>query len=274
MKDILFEFWQTHSDFIVTLGRRALFTLIIVIAGIILIRTAGKVIHRLTSKIPRFDESFASTLRIIMSYSIFIVCVLMILDIFGVNTTSLVALLGAAGITAGLALKDTLSNIAAGIMLLFLRSYHKDDFIEFGAITGTVKKIDLLTTTLETPEGVCVLAPNASIWGVPLKNYTCNQRRRMELCVRVSYGDSLDTAFRVMHEIAAAETRFLPDPAPQVMVQSLGESAVTVMLRAWAHPDQYWPVYWEQQRNVKEKIEAAGLTIPFPQITVSKEQNI
>ena len=268
MQNLILELWQTHGDFIVSLGQKALFVLVIILAARIFIRAMGKVIRHATAKFPRFDESFASMIRIVMTYSVFIVCIIMILDSFGVNTTSLIALLGAAGITAGFALKDTLANITAGIMLLLLRSYHKGDFIEFGSFSGTVQAIDLFTTTLETSDGVYISAPNASIWGVPLKNYTCNQKRRMELSVRISYNDSLETAFQVLREIAAAETRFLCEPAPQMMVQSLGKSAVTITLRAWAHIDLYWIIYSEQMRNIKEKIQAAGLTIPFPQSDV------
>jgi small conductance mechanosensitive channel len=264
MRDQIRELWNTHGNFIVSLGQKALFALVVAVAGGILTRIAGKLIHRATAKIPRFDETFASMLRIIITYAIFIVCLIMILDSFGVNTTSLIAILGAAGVAVGLALKDTLSNIAAGIILLLLRSYHKGDFIEFGAFSGTVKEMDLFTTALETPDGIFISAPNSSIWGVPLKNYTRNNRRRMDLVVGISYSDSIDTAFRVMREIAAGETRFLPHPAPQIMVQSLGDSSVNILLRAWANTDVYWTIYWEQMRAIKEKIEAAGLNIPFP----------
>jgi small conductance mechanosensitive channel len=189
----------------------------------------------------------------------------MILDLFGINTTSLIAVLGAAGVAVGLALKDTLSNIASGIILLLLGSYRKGDFIEFGSQMGTVKDISLFTTTLETPDGIFISAPNSSIWGVPLKNYTRNGKRRMDLVVSISYSDSIDTAFAVMRQIAVEEKRFLATPAPQVMVQTLADSTVNILLRAWANSDVYWSIYWDQMKNVKEKIEAAGLHIPFPQ---------
>ncbi|MDR3200946.1 MAG: mechanosensitive ion channel [Spirochaetales bacterium] len=265
MKDIFLELWNTHSDLITSLGRKALFAAALVFAAKLLIHIAGKLLRRATAKIPRFDETFASMLRIVITYSILIICIIMILDSFGVNTTSLIALLGAAGVAVGLAMKDTLGNIAAGIILLLLRSYRKGDYIEFASFSGTVKEMDLFTTTLETPDGVFISAPNGTIWGVPLKNYTRNRKRRMDLVVGISYSDSIDTAFEVMRQIAVEETRFLPHPAPQVMVQSLGDSSVNIMLRAWAHTDDYWTVYWEKIRLVKERIEAAGLNIPFPQ---------
>jgi small conductance mechanosensitive channel len=217
------------------------------------------------SGIPGFDETFASILHIALSYGVIIIGVIIVLDAFGVNTASLIALLGAAGVAIGLALKDTLSNIASGIILLLLRSYRKGDYIEFASCSGTVKEMDLFATILETPDGIYISAPNSSIWGVPLKNYTRNGKRRMDLSVSIAYSDSIDAAFKVMQDVIASETRFMRDPAPQVMVQSLGDSGVTIMLRAWAHTSVYWTIYWEQMRNIKEKIEAAGLTIPFPQ---------
>jgi small conductance mechanosensitive channel len=265
MTEILREFWNTHNAYILTLGRKLLYALIVAAAGKILIRFSGRLIKRAASTMPRFDETLASMLRIVITYTIFAIGLIMILDIFGFNTTSLIALLGAAGIAVGLALKDTLSNIAAGIILLLQRSYKKGDFIEFGSTAGTVREMDLFTTILETREGIYISAPNSSIWGTPLKNYTRNDKRRMDLTVGISYTDSIDTAFGVMQQIIAEEQRFLANPAPQIMVQSLGDNSVNIMLRAWTHTDTYWPVFWEQTRNIKEKIEAAGLSIPFPQ---------
>jgi small conductance mechanosensitive channel len=189
----------------------------------------------------------------------------MILNAFGINTGSLLALLGAAGVTIGLALKDTLGNIAAGIILLVLGSYRREEYIEFGVYSGTVKDINLFTTILETPDGLFISAPNSSIWGTPLKNYSRNGKRRMDLSVGIAYSDSVDTAFRVMREIAETETRFMKDPTPQVVVQSLGDNSVIITLRAWASTSVYWNIYWDQMKNVKLKIEEAGLHIPFPQ---------
>jgi small conductance mechanosensitive channel len=202
---------------------------------------------------------------LIVRYGIFIICLIMIFNVFGINTASLLAILGAAGLAVGLALKDTLSNIAAGIILLFLGTYRRGDYVEFGSCSGTVKEISLFTTILETPDGIYISAPNSNIWGTPLKNYTRNGKRRMDISVPIAYSDSIDTAFRVVKEMAAAEGRLLADPAPQILVQSYGDSSVNVLLRAWAPLDQYWPVYWDLMRVLKEKLEEAGLSIPFPQ---------
>jgi small conductance mechanosensitive channel len=221
------------------------------------------------SRIPvnslKIDDTISHVLRMVIRYGIFIICLIMILNVFGVNTTSLLAILGAAGIAVGLALKDTLSNIAAGIILLVLGTYKRGDYIEFGSYSGTVKDIRLFTTILETPDGIYVSAPNSNIWETPLKNYTRNGKRRMDISVPIAYSDSIDTAFRVVKDMTEAEGRFLADPAPQILVQSYGDNSVNILLRAWASIDQYWPVYWDLMRGLKERLETAGLSIPFPQ---------
>jgi small conductance mechanosensitive channel len=265
MREIFLQFWNSYSNYIFSLGRKVLFALVIAAVGKLLMRLSGRLIQRAVAVMPQFDETFASILKIVVAYAIFTVALIIILDAFGVNTASLIALLGAAGVAVGLALKDTLSNIAAGIILLLRRSYTKGDFIEFGSTAGTVKTMDLFATIMETPDGIYISAPNSGILAAPLKNYTRNRRRRMDLVVGISYTDSIDTAFGVMREIIASENRFLSHPAPEIMVQSLGDSSVNIMLRAWAHTDTYWDLFWEQTRNIKEKIEAAGLSIPFPQ---------
>jgi small conductance mechanosensitive channel len=265
MDEKLLSLWANHSAGIIELGRDIIVSVIIVIAGVILTRAAVKLINKAVGGGLHIDGMVTSLLRMAVRYGILIICVIMILNVFGINTTSLIAILGAAGVAVGLALKDTLGNIAAGIILLFLGSFRRGDYIEFGAYSGTVKEISLFTTTLETPDGIYVSAPNSSIWGTPLKNYTRNGRRRMDLAVGISYSDSLDTAFGVLQEIIAAETRFMKDPAPQSLVQSLGDSSVNLLVRAWAPIDAYWSIYWFQMRNLKEKIEGAGLHIPFPQ---------
>jgi small conductance mechanosensitive channel len=265
MIEYILNLWTAYGGNIFSFCCKVVIALLIALAGKILTWALKKLIHHLETGPFRVDKALISMLRLISGYAVLIVCVIMILDVFGVNTNSLIAILGAAGVAIGLALKDTLSNIAAGIVLMIQRTYQRGDFIEFGSSAGSVRDIGLFTTVLETGDGVYISAPNSSIWGTPLKNYTRNGRRRMDLSVNISYADSIDTAFRVLREIAAAERRFLKEPPPQIMVQSLGDSGVNITLRAWAEGGDYWTVYWDQMRNIKEQIEAAGLSIPFPQ---------
>jgi len=264
----LSNLWNYHRETVIEIGRALIASAIVVVIGTLISRGLNKLIRSASKNKTNVDGTVSIILRNIVNYGIFIICVIMILNIFGINTSSMLAILGAAGLAVGLALKDTLGNIAAGIILFFLGSYRLGEFIEFGSFIGTVKEINLFATILETPDGIYISAPNSSIWGNPVKNYTRNGKRRMELAVRISYSDSLDTAFNVLNEIASSETKFLKNPAPQIIVQSLQDSYVNLVIRAWAENQNYWDIYWQKTRELKEKIEEAGLHIPFPRTDV------
>jgi len=261
----ILNLWENYRGSIVDLGKDIIVSVFIAVTGVLLYRGINRLILKASSKNLHADNNAGLILRRVIRYGIFIICAIMILNIFGINTASLIAVLGAAGVAVGLALKDTLGNIAAGIILIFLGSFRRGEFVEFGSFSGTVREINLFTTILETPDGIYISAPNSSIWGSPLRNYTRNGKRRMELSVRVSYTDSLDTAFQVLRDIIASENRFLQEPSPQVVLQSLQDSSVILAIRAWAANQHYWDIYWQQMRNLKEKIEGAGLHIPYPQ---------
>jgi len=261
----ILDFWKIHSADILPFAKNLLTAAVILVFGIILSKGARKLVQKANSSWPQSDGTAIPLLQAVIHYGIIIICVIMILNVFGVSTASLIAILGAAGVTVALALKDTLGNIAAGIALLLLGTFHKGEYIEFGLFSGTVKEISLFTTILETPDGIYISAPNSSIWGSPVKNYSRNGKRRMELSVGIAFSDSVDTAFQVMQGIIDAEKRFLEDPAPQVVLQSLDDSSVKITIRAWAANQDYWNIYWDMTKTVKAKIEDAGLHIPFPQ---------
>ena len=264
MKDLLGQ-WDNFSVTIFELSKDVVFSVVIIVIGVLLVKGFNRLIKKLSDGKLNVDQHVSLVMQRTVRYLILIICVLMILNIFGVNTNSFIAILGAAGVAVGLALKDTLGNIAAGFVMIFLGSYKRGEFIEFGSFAGTVKEISLFTTILETPDGIYISAPNSSIWGSPVKNFSRNPKRRMELSVRISYSDSLDTAFQVLKNIAASEPNFLKDPAPAVILQSMQDNSVNLSIRAWANTQDYWNVYWLQMRNIKEKIEEAGLRIPLPQ---------
>lgn len=258
-------FWANHSGAMINIGYRVLLTIAVLSAGAIIAKTVRRMIRRANERLERLDETLVPVLCATSTYLIYALCLVIVLDIFGVNTASIIALLGAAGLAVGLALKDTLSNIAAGIMLLILRPFRTGDFIEFGPSTGTVKEINLFTTVLETFDGLYVSSPNSGIWGNSIKNYTRNGKRRMDIVVGISYGDSIDAGLEVLGRIIGTEPRFLRDPAPRTMVSSMGESSVNLQLRGWTSVDDYWQTFWDLNKRVKEEIERAGLRIPFPQ---------
>jgi small conductance mechanosensitive channel len=258
------NFWKDHSAEILPLAKNLAAAVVILVFGISLSKGARKLVHRAGSQRQQDDGTVFPLLKAIIHYGIIITCAIMILNIFGISTASLIAVLGAAGVAVGLALKDTLGNIASGIVLLLLGTFRKGEFIEFGSFNGTVKEINMFTTILETPDGIYISAPNSSIWGNPLKNYSRNGKRRMELSIGIAYSDSVDAAFQVMRDIIDAEARFLKDPAPQVILHAFEDSSVKISIRAWAANQDYWSVYWEMTKTIKAKIEGADLHIPFP----------
>jgi small conductance mechanosensitive channel len=266
------QLWVDYGQNATEIGRRFAVVILIIIAGKIAIRISRRLTDKTTLDKLKIDENLFSILRVIIHNAIIIVCIIMILDIFGVSTTSLIALLGAAGVAIAFALRDTLGNIAAGIMLLVLRPFCKEDFIESDNILGTVKEVHLFSTDIETADGVYISVPNSVLWGMPVKNFSRNPTRRMDVTVTVSYTTSVDAAFRALSEVIAQEPRFLKDPAPQVMVHALGESGMNITLRAWVASDVFWVIFWDQMKNVKEKIQEAGITIALPQRTVHIEK--
>jgi len=265
MKEKILEFWGNHSDLVLEFAVNLIPAALTIIVCIII----SKVLQRLIKRTSHFkvhkDGTGSALLLAVIRYGIFIICIIMVLNIFGINTSSLLAVLGVAGVAIGLALKDTLGNIASGILLLFQGSIKKGEFIEFDSFSGTVIEINLFTTILETPEGIFISAPNSSIWGSPMKNYTRNGKRRMDVSVSIAYSDSVEAAFEVMRNIITTEQKFLTDPAPQVILQAIEDGYAKITIRAWTEVQYYWELYWLMNKTVKEKIEAAGFKIPLPQ---------
>ena len=265
MNDYLGTFWEKHSEMVLAVGYKGLLVLIVLVASHFIAKALHRWVRKTNDRYERFDETLVPVLCTGTSVAVYSVGLIIILDSFGVNTNSIIALLGAAGLAIALALKDTLSNIAAGMMLLILRPFRAGHFIECGSVSGTIREVGLFTTILGTPDGLYISSPNSSLWGAPIKNFTKNGTRRMDLIVGISYTDSIDAGFEVLRNIIRDEPRFLAEPAPEMMVQAMADSSVNLQLRAWATVANYWGVYWDTNKKIKEQIEAAGLTIPFPQ---------
>ena len=268
MKEKILEFWNNYHGAVFSIGWKIIVALIIASIGLLITKGLKKLINKAHTGKLKVNDTVTSVLRYVVSYGIFIICLIMILNLFGVNTASLLAILGAAGIAIGLALKDTLTNIAAGIILFFVGSYRIGEFIEFDSYNGTVKEINLFTTILENPDGIYISVQNSFILGTPLKNVSRYGKRRMELPVRISYSDSIENVFNVLNELISQEGRFLRDPPVQIIVQSMQDSYINIVVRAWAKNPDYWDVYWKHMRIFKEKFEEAGFFIPFPRQNV------
>ena len=263
MKEQIIKIWNDYQEVVFGIGWKIIVALIIAAIGLLVTKGLKKLIKKASAGKLKVDDTITSITRYIVSYGIFIICLIMILNVFGVNTASLLAILGAAGIAIGLALKDTLTNIAAGIILFFIGSYRIGEFIEIESNSGIVKEINLFTTTLETSDGIYISVQNSYVFGNPLKNYTRNGKRRMEIPVRISYSESIENVFNVLNELVSLENRILTDPPVQIIVQSMQDSYINIVVRAWAKNGDYWDVYWKHMRIFREKFEEAGLYIPF-----------
>ncbi|MGB1106092.1 MAG: mechanosensitive ion channel family protein [Candidatus Puniceispirillaceae bacterium] len=242
----------------------ALFTIII---GVWASRRASKVVRDWLTRSSRIDRTLAPILAALVRYSILTLTVVVTLGNFGVETTSIIAVLGAAGLAIGLALQGTLSNVAAGLMLLFLRPFKIGDWVEAAGVSGSVREIGLFTTIIDTFDNVYISVPNSAIWTSNIINHAKYGTRRLDLDIGVSYDSDLDDVEAAMMELAA-DPRVLADPAPRFLVVSYGDSAINVRLRAYAEYDDFFDLYWDLNRNLKGVLDARGIDIPFPQRVV------
>ena len=218
------------------------------------------------------DKTLVPFLTNMVYYALLAFVVVAVLNLFGVQTTALIAVLGAAGLAVGLALQGTLSNFASGVMLLIFRPFKVGDFVEAGGQGGSVKEIGVFSTTLATADNVRIVMPNAAIYGQVIKNYSVNDTRRIDFTMGISYNDDIDTAIRTMQGIMDADERVMKDPAPLIGVLELADSSVDLVVRPWCKREDYWMLRLDLTRRFKEGLEAAGCNIPYPQTDVHLHQ--
>lgn len=193
------------------------------------------------------------------------VVVIAVLGLFGIETTSLIAVLGAAGLAIGLALQGTLSNFSSGVMLLVFRPFRNGEFVEVAGVKGSVKEVGIFTTLLTTPDNIQITVPNSAIYGSTIVNYSAEDTRRNDLVFGVGYGDDLKTAEDALRRVLNADPRVLKEPEALVAVSELGDSSVNFVVRPWCKSEDYWPLRYDLIRRIKEELEASGCSIPFPQ---------
>jgi small-conductance mechanosensitive channel len=210
------------------------------------------------------DATLRPVLRSLLLWLVRLVTLVAVLGQFGVQTASIVAVLGAASLAIGLALQGTLQNIAAGMMLLLLRPFQVGEYISNGSIEGTVDEIGLFATKLTKADGICLFAPNNQLWNSALTNFSRNNTRRIDMPVGISYKDNPAVAIQALKELLLADERILATPAPFVVVTDHADSAVMLNLRAWTTTSQYWDVRWSLAQKVQAALAAVNCTIPFP----------
>ncbi len=238
---------------------------LILIVGWIVANWIHGNLRKLMDRTAKIDATLRPVIASIVRYVILIFVLIAVLARFGVQTTSIIAILGAAGLAVGLALQGTLQNIAAGFMLLFLRPFKVGDYIDAGGIAGTVDEIGLFVTEFTTYDGLYLAVPNSKIWGNAVINYSRLPSRRADIVVGISYDDDIDRAQSVLLELMQKDGRPHADPEPRVLVKALGESSVDLNLRCWVDAGDYWNVLFDFNKAAKQRLDAAGISIPFPQ---------
>ncbi len=259
---------QQVVSLVTTYGLNVLGGFVILILGWIAAGWISGGLRRVLARSKYLDETVRGFLASLAKYAVLAFVIIAVLNQFGVQTTSLIAVFGAAGLAVGLALQGTLSNIAAGVMLLIFRPVRVGQYVSVAGQSGTVVDLNLFTVELATPDNVQIIIPNASVWGQAIMNYSHHTRRRADFTLGIGYDDDIDTATAALREVLTGDSRILSEPEPQIVVGELGASSVDLIVRVWVNADDLWPVRFDLTKAFKQALEAKGITIPFPQRTV------
>ena len=255
---------STAVELISTWGLRVLGALAVLIVGRLACGWARNATRR-TLEARAVDASLIPFLSKFVYFTALAAVAIAVLGIFGIETTSLIAVFGAAGLAVGLALQGTLSNFASGVMLLLFRPFKIGDFVDAGGTAGSVDEIGVFCTTLNTPDNVRIIVPNSSIYGATIKNFSANDTRRNDIVLGISYDDDVGRAIEIVQTVLARDARVLAEPEPVVAVAELADSSVNLVVRPWCAKEDYWDLRFDLTRTFKEELEAAGCSIPYPQ---------
>lgn len=257
-------FDEQSQALIWTAGTKVVLALIVLIAGMVVARMIRGAVRRALER-ANVDGTLVPFISSMMYYLVMAFVVIAVLRVFGIEVASIIAVLGAVAFAVGLALQGTLSNFAAGVMLLLFRPFKVGDFVEVGGTAGSVQSIQIFSTIMNTPDNVLVVVPNSAIWGDTIKNYAANDTRRVDMVVGVSYADDLNKAMSIIKRVVESDSRVLKDPVPQIAVSEMADSSVNFVVRPWCNRMDYWAVKFDLTKALKEQLEAGGCSIPFPQ---------
>jgi len=261
------EAGQELVTVLTTYGLDVLGAIVILIIGNMISKRVPESVTKVLSK-KNVDKTVVNFLGSLSRMSILTITLLFVLAQFGIQTASLIAVLGAAGLAIGLALQGTLSNVAGGVMLLFFRPMRIGDFVEVAGQAGTVKAVNLFTTEMATVDNVQIILPNASVWGSAIKNFSFHDTRRVDMVMGIAYEDDMDKAQGIMLGLIEADPRALKDPAPLVVVSELADSSVNFTIRIWCNSGDYWPLKFDMTKAMKAAFDKNGISIPYPQQVV------
>ena len=263
----ILDFLQSNgldSSAFVALGKNIVVALLIYYIGRFVIRLVVGGLRKVLQR-QNVDKTLETFVCNVVRMALLVVVVIAAIGALGIQTTSFIAIFGAAGLAVGLALQGSLSNFAAGVLIVLFRPYKVGDFVDAAGISGTVEQVQILTTVLKTPDNKKIIVPNSQIMDSIITNYSANETRRVDLTVGVSYDDDIDKVSATLRELVDAEERILKDPECLIKVQALADSSVNFIVRPWVKTADYWGVYFDLTEAIKKRFDQENITFPFPQ---------
>ena len=254
-------------------GTKILAAIAILVIGRIIVGILVGVVRRLMVR-SNVDETLTKFVTSLTRIALMVFLVIAALSALGVQTTSFIAIIGAAGLAIGFALQGSLANFAAGVMLIIFRPFKAGDYVKAGGSAGTVEAISIFNTVLKTPDNCKVIIPNSKVTGDNIVNYSAKEMRRIDLVFGIGYGDDLRLAKETLNEIIAADVRILKDPEPTIAVSEFADSSVNFVVRPWVKTADYWAVYFDLTEKVKLTFDQKGISIPYPQTDVHVHQAV
>jgi small conductance mechanosensitive channel len=255
------------SQLAVTYGLKLLGAILALIVGFWLVGRLKTAVVRLMER-REVEPSLRSFLKSFLSVALKILVIITVLGMVGVQMTSFIAMLGAAGLAIGLALQGTLQNVAGGVIILMFKPFKVGDFIEAEGYMGTVAEIQIFNTLLTSVDNKVIIIPNGGLATGSLTNYSKKDTRRVDWTFGIGYGDSYDKAEKVIQKLIDADSRILREPEPFLALSKLNNSSVDIVVRCWVNSENYWPVFYEMNKNIYTQFAAEGISIPFPQMDV------
>ena len=265
MASLLQNLWEKFVGKIAASSSKIIAIAVILVIGYIIIKIITKLVARFFDKVD-FERGVETFIENEIKVILYAILVIVILANLGVNVSGLLAGLGILGIIVGFALQDTLGNLASGVFILFNKPFRVGDTVNIAGVVAVVERIGIAACELNSPDNIKITIPNKKIWGDIIQNYTGNKMRKIfNLEVGISYDSDMDKAIRIVNEILKNDTRVLKDPRPEVVVKSLADSSVVLAIRPAVNPKDYWPVYFDAIKAIKQQFDKNGIAIPFPQ---------
>jgi len=262
--EIIEQYSATLWEMALTYLPKLALAIITLIVGLVLIKLVMRALKKQLSKNEE-NASLSTFLSSLLSMLLKVILLISVASMIGIETTSFIAILGAAGLAVGLALQGSLANFAGGVLILLFKPFKIGDFIDGQGHAGTVKEIQIFNTVLKTPDNKTIIIPNGSLSNGSLTNYSTEPTRRVDWKFGIGYGDDIDKAKGIILDIIKADERIFTDPEPFIAVSELGDSSVNFAVRVWAEATNYWPIFFDIQEKVKKQFDDKGVSIPFPQ---------